>query len=191
MEAIFLDCGAGGPQLKRNPLGCWPPTIMSYSLRSYLLVLASFAASTSASAQQVGTVPLDSGTLIRISTTAGGAVRGRLLERFQPSLSSTLVFCAYPRSPCLSRTDPHVQSLSIAEVSTLDIAAGSHWLKGGSIGAGIGAGLGVFFIYLNNGLCDTSECRSAGPRTALGLTLFGFGLGALFGASSPRWKSAP
>jgi hypothetical protein len=22
MEAIFLDCGAGGPQLKRNPLGC-------------------------------------------------------------------------------------------------------------------------------------------------------------------------
>ena len=22
MEAIFLVCGAGGPQLKRNPLGC-------------------------------------------------------------------------------------------------------------------------------------------------------------------------
>jgi hypothetical protein len=22
MEAIYLVCGAGGPQLKRNPLGC-------------------------------------------------------------------------------------------------------------------------------------------------------------------------
>jgi hypothetical protein len=22
MEVIFLDCGAGGPQLKRDPLGC-------------------------------------------------------------------------------------------------------------------------------------------------------------------------
>ena len=33
MEAIFLDCGAGGPQLKRNPLGCsfthWTETTTS------------------------------------------------------------------------------------------------------------------------------------------------------------------
>jgi len=26
MEALFLVCGAGGPQLKRNPLGICPPT---------------------------------------------------------------------------------------------------------------------------------------------------------------------
>ena len=24
MEAIYLDCGAGGPQLKPDPLGCTP-----------------------------------------------------------------------------------------------------------------------------------------------------------------------
>src|SRR5512146_2235422 len=28
MEAIFLDCGAGGPQLKRNPLGSVPTSTL-------------------------------------------------------------------------------------------------------------------------------------------------------------------
>ena len=36
MEAIFLVCGAGGPQLKRNPLGCNAPTHGSMK-RSLLL----------------------------------------------------------------------------------------------------------------------------------------------------------
>jgi hypothetical protein len=27
MEAIFLYCGAGGPQLKRNPLGICPTPV--------------------------------------------------------------------------------------------------------------------------------------------------------------------
>ena len=31
MEAIFLACGAGGPQLKRNPLGANPEKPMSVS----------------------------------------------------------------------------------------------------------------------------------------------------------------
>ena len=32
MEAIFLVCGAGGPQLKRNPLGCTHKTMSLLSL---------------------------------------------------------------------------------------------------------------------------------------------------------------
>jgi len=164
---------------------------MSSPVRLSVALLASLVPYTPLAAQQVGAAPLDSGTLIRITMLSGGAVRGRLLEPFQPSTSSTLVFCSYPGSPCISKTEPHVQSVPSTTIATLEIGAGSHWLKGGLLGAGVGAALGGFFVYLANGLCDTSACRSSAPRTAFGLTAFGFGLGALFGSSSPRWKPAP
>jgi hypothetical protein len=102
-----------------------------------------------------------------------------------------LVFCSYPGSPCISTIEPHAQGIPASQITTLELASGSHWLNGGLIGASVGVVLGGAFVLLNDGLCNTAECRSSGPRTAVGLTIFGFGLGALFGASSPRWRLAP
>jgi hypothetical protein len=49
MEVIFLDCGAGGPQLKRNPLGShnfmlrWLESLEQWSGRVYSLVFLALA----------------------------------------------------------------------------------------------------------------------------------------------------
>jgi hypothetical protein len=160
-------------------------------MRSALIVLLAFPLFGPASAQRLGTAPLDSGTLIRIHLATMQIVRGRLLEPFQPTISPALVFCSYPRSPCRSTTEPPAKSIPVSQVTTLDVATGSHWLKGGLIGAGVGAVVGGAFIILANGLCDTSNCRSSGPPTAVSLTIGGFALGALFGSSSPRWSPVP
>lgn len=169
--------------------GRWPLHAGS-PVRLFIPILTSVVAVAPLKAQQVGSIPLDSGTLVRITLLHGHAVRGRLLEPFQPSASPAFVFCSYPAAPCMSRTDSHVQSVPTMEVTALEVAAGSHWLKGGLIGAGIGTALGGGADYLCRGLSDSpSECSHASV-IILG-ALWGFGLGALFGSTSPRWIPAP
>ncbi len=154
------------------------------------MILSSLVLLPAAVAQQLGAMPLDSGTLIRIKVSAGYAVRGRLLEPFQLSTSPTLVFCSYQGS-CISKTDPHVQAVPIAQIATLEVASGSHWLRGGLIAGGLVAVLGGGYLHLANGLCESPECRSSARRTTITVTIFAFGLGALLGAGSPRWRPAP
>jgi hypothetical protein len=83
-----------------------------------------------------------------------------------------------------------VQAIPAAQVTHLDIAAGSHWVRGGLIGAGVGALVGGFFILLADGLCDTAQCKTSSRRAALAPLGLGFGLGALFGSASVVWRPA-
>ena len=165
-------------------------------MRFFITALISLLPFTPAAAQQLGSAPLDSGTLVRINISTGHPVRGRLLEPFHPSASPALVFCSYPGSPCISRTEPHAQVMPVTQITTLEMATGTHWLKGGLIGAGIGAVLSGVLVYLAIGNCDNTGCHSSGHRTgvrlaAAGVTALGFGLGASIGDSSPRWRPTP
>ena len=65
MEAIFLACGAGGPQLKRNPLGAQPETIMRLSSLTLLV-----AACHSPGMARVAPTPLDSAGAVRLAIAA-------------------------------------------------------------------------------------------------------------------------
>lgn len=64
--------------------------------------------------------------------------------------------------------------------------AGSHWLTGGLIGAGVGVGSGLGIVY---GACTlteegTTNCRKVSmPIGAIIMGGVGFGLGALIGSA--------
>src|SRR6266545_179943 len=163
----------------------WRPHHIKCKITLTLLVVVH----TSASAQQLAAVPLDSGTLVRFHASNTHWVRGRLLQAFRPT-SSTLILCRYPAPPCAALSDPHVQAIPAGQVAHLDIAAGSHWVRGGLIGAGLGAAVGGFFIVLGDELCDTADCKTSSRRAALAPLGLGFGLGALFGSAAVRWRPA-
>jgi hypothetical protein len=157
--------------------------------RLAVTLLAFAVATTPATARQIGAMPVDSGTLVRVTLVTNTIVRGRLLERFSPSISDTFVFCSYPASPCASKTDPLVRSLPVAKVTKLEVGVGSHWVRGGLIGAGIGTVLMAAGIYFNNGLCESDDCLISRAWVISGAAV-GFGIGALFGGSSVRWEHA-
>jgi hypothetical protein len=67
-EAIFLACGAGGPQLKRTPLGAQPETILHISPCAPLGL--ALIACHPGSASRVGPAPIDSATAVRLAIAA-------------------------------------------------------------------------------------------------------------------------
>ncbi len=79
---------------------------------------------TSATAQQLTAVPLDSGTLVRFHASHTHWVRGRLLQAFRPT-SSTLILCRYPADAdevidrYLARLRPHYQRGEEALAATM------------------------------------------------------------------------
>ena len=134
--------------------------------------------------------PIDSGALVRIRTLSGSAVRGRLFNRLEPS-SSHLQLCIYPGRSCTQPSDERVRTFATADISRIDIAAGSRWRTGALIGALLGAASGS----LGHAFAEDSDAHS-GPVApeaqfliigALGGALWG----AIFGAGFDAWRLAP
>ncbi len=159
------------------------------SRRIVVVALSMIVTGMSARAQQLPTVPLDSGRLVRYSTVDSGLAQGRLLAPLHAQ-DSTFIACRYPANPCLNLTDLNVRRVPLARLRTLEVAAGTHWANGLLVGGAIGAGLGMLFYQLAKGLCDESSCLHGGERAAfISVALFG-ALGAAFGSSSVVWRPA-
>ena len=85
--------------------------------RTRSIVVGVIAALMPVSAQaQIATARIDSGALIRMWLSGTESVRGRLLQPFAPS-DTVLTSCRYPAVPCVSRSDPHVQTIAAARVT--------------------------------------------------------------------------
>ena len=132
---------------------------------------------------------LDSGRLVRLHLHDGTILRGRLLRAFT-SDSGQLTFCPYPAPPCPRAGDSRIATLDADLVSAMEVQRGTRLWRGVAIGAGIGALLGGFVGWLENGLCDRVGC---GTPTSLwvmsGAVQFGL-WGALFGSQGVVWGPA-
>jgi hypothetical protein len=135
----------------------------------------------------VTSVPIDSGTLVRMTPRVGPRFEGRLLQRY-PAAGSILLMCRYPGPPCTDPADS-VASRRI-EMSTLlhlDIQRGSHLGTGIVIGGIIGAALFSAGSSIGHSLCETADCGPSTMTVTLRGAVAGIVLGALFGGASPRW----
>ena len=160
---------------------------MSLGYRRFVTVVLGLALQKAAGAQRLATAPIDSGTVIRMHLANAQTVRGRLLQTFTPS-TSALTFCRYPGTPCATLSDPHVQTVPALQVTGLDVAQGTHLVKGAMIGGAIGGLLAFVYFQFGHGLCDTSRCISETDRGALGAFGLGLGLGVAFGSQSVKWR---
>ncbi len=143
-----------------------------------------------ATPQEPGAAALDSGTLVRMHLRSGEAVRGRLLQTFRPS-DATLTFCRYPGTPCATLSDARVDKMPAAHVEQIDVAHGTHWIRGALIGGVVGGLLAMFYIQLGHGLCDDSACEAESARYGRAAFALALGLGVAFGSQSVGWRPAP
>jgi hypothetical protein len=161
-------------------------------MRMPLVVIALLAGALPARAQMPLTrSALDSGTLVRMHT-ASMTVTGRLVKRFQV-LDTAFRFCRYPGPPCAGPEDSAaLRTLPTSMVLRLEVEGQSQWRKGaiaGGIFGGLLGGIGGAFL---GGTCEGTRCPSGfqgAVAGGVGGALFFGGLGALWGAAFPRWKS--
>ncbi|HEY4321322.1 MAG TPA: hypothetical protein VGM77_09110 [Gemmatimonadales bacterium] len=133
--------------------------------------------------------PILSGTVLRVHTSDGAIVVGRVLRDATPS-SSTLEVCMHLVQTCTAKRDAAARRIiPTARISGLDVRRG-HAAVGGIIGVLLGAGGG----YLVGHDIQTHECAGscAAPAigTILGAALLG-GVGALLGGGVARWVPMP
>lgn len=151
------------------------------------LVLASLLLIYRLPAQVAVPVPLDSGTLVRMTPTSGDPFEGRLIQRFPPQ-GSLLRSCRYPGPPCTDdRDSTRFRQTDLASLRMVEVQRGNHAGSGAAIGGVVGALLGGVFGGLAQSLCETQSCAHAGQTGAITLGVAGAVFGALFGAASPRW----
>jgi hypothetical protein len=153
----------------------------------HFLLMCGLAAPGLAGQGTVGSVSIDSGTLIRLTPRVGSTFEGRLIERF-PAAGHTLSMCRYPGPPCTDLSDSTaIRKAEIASLLRLEVQRGNHAGSGGLIGGGIGALFGVVVGSFARGLCDSSSCASGANWAPVTGALFGAAIGAVFGWASPRW----
>jgi hypothetical protein len=152
------------------------------------LMFASGIAVRGLSAQgAVTSVPIDSGTLVRMTPHLGAPFEGRLLQRF-PAAGATLFTCRYPGPPCSDPADSAAsRRVEMSSLIHLDIQRGSHVGTGAVVGGLIGAALFTAGGSIGHSLCETADCGPSTGALTLRGAVAGIVLGALFGAASPRW----
>ncbi len=161
-------------------------------MRTLLAVIELFGGAVPARAQLPLTrSALDSGTLVRMHT-ASKTVTGRLVKRFQVP-DTVFRFCRYPGPRCAGPEDSvALRTLPTSTVLRLEVEGQTQWRKGavaGGIFGGLLGGIGGAFI---GGTCEGTQCPSGfqgAVAGGVGGALFFGGLGALWGAAFPRWKS--
>jgi hypothetical protein len=159
-------------------------------MRAALVCTLMLAGVRAAPCQQLFSMPVDSGVLVRFTSSDSGTMRARLLLPLRPS-DSLLVGCRYPANPCRLGSDAGVRRVQVARISTLEVGRGSRLVKGMVIGSLIGTGLGLLFYEFARGVCDDSRCLSGAERGAvIPVVLFG-AIGAGIGSGSVVWTRAP
>jgi hypothetical protein len=132
-------------------------------------------------------VPMDSGTLIRMTPRAGEVFEGRLV-RPVPAAGSLLYACRYPGPPC---TDPGdsaaIRRVPVTSLLRIEVQRGSHAGSGALLGGAIGVVTGFLLGSLARGFCDSYRCVNGANMAPLSVGLVGAGIGGLFGWASPRW----
>jgi len=137
---------------------------------------------------------VESGTLVRMHPTTGGAIRGRLTQPW--TQSTTLVrVCRYPAPPCSGLSDTSAyQSISTSSLVNVEVQQGTHWASGAWIGGVFGGLFGALAGDFAWGMSDCFNCGGSQAAAIAGGALIGAvisaGFGALIGSSSPRWKPA-
>ena len=154
--------------------------------RMICIALCALAVTSSALGGQAVTLrsPLDSGTLVRLTPTSGTSMQGRLFQRAEPG-SASLCFCRYPGPPCTAGDDStRLRSQTMASLMRLEVQRGSHVVRGGLIGAGIGFLVGSLIKGLLDYSCE-GDCGQT--HYVLWGTLSVGALGALIDGSSATW----
>jgi hypothetical protein len=80
-------------------------------------------------------------------------------------------------------------AVQLDRVAQVQVKAGSHAGSGARIGGAIGLGLSVVGLLLASTDSWTSPTGGQVVSGLIGSTLFGAGVGALVGSSSPRWRT--
>ena len=132
-------------------------------------------------------IPLDSGTLVRMTPQAGAPVLGRLVQKFGPA-SSELRFCRYSGRPCTEAADSGaIRTMPAASLFRLEVQRGTHLQRGALIGGMAGAAL-TLIAWAEREPCDQGfDCGPSLGRVLVIFTSGGAALGALLGAVTPAW----
>lgn len=135
-------------------------------------------------------LPIDSGRVVRFQLHGGDVQRGRLLAPLCPT-SIRMVFCWYPGHPCTAGDSAGIGSVLTADLSRLDVVAGTRWRTGALIGAlfGIPAGA-VGHAFASDPDAGSGHAAPAAQYLVIG-ALGGALWGAIFGAGFDAWRPAP
>ena len=158
------------------------------ALTSCLVLLA--ATHVGAAQTPLLSLPIDSGRVVRFQVHGGEAQRARLLARLDPT-SIRMVFCRYPGNPCTAGDSAGIRSVLTADLTRLDVVAGTRWRTGALIGAlfGIAAG-GVGHAFASDPDAGSGHAAPAAQYLVIG-ALGGALWGALFGSGFDAWRPAP
>lgn len=147
-----------------------------------------FAAATPAVTQQpLVSVPIDSGTVVRLHFRNGPPVEGRLTATFTPD-STGFRYAIGTRISEYRTRFPRNRFTPAANVVAVDVQAGSHSQSGALVGGAVGVGFGVLGYRLFRSHCG--NCA-----TGLGFGVISLGglsalLGSQLGGRSYIWKPA-
>jgi hypothetical protein len=87
------------------------------------------------------------------------------------------------------RTGDPAGAVPLDRVAQVQVRSGSHAGSGARIGGAIGLGLSAVALLLASTDSWTSPTGGQVVSGLIGTTLFGAGVGALVGSSSPRWRT--
>lgn len=132
-------------------------------------------------------ITVDSGKVVRMSLP-DDTVEGRLIAPASSSIA-LISYCRYPGPPCHTLLDAGIDSVETSRVVHLDVANGSNWERGALIGGAIGAAIGgIGLSFAHGGFCELPECEGDAVWAAIGITIAGAAVGAVFGATSLTWE---
>ncbi|HET8649270.1 MAG TPA: hypothetical protein VFL95_04460 [Gemmatimonadales bacterium] len=140
--------------------------------------------------KRLGTEPLDSGTVVRLTWSDAQRQEAMLLRSYRPP-GDSLIYCSYPVAAC--GADPAIrktvstEALRALEVRTGD-RAGTGAVIGGVIGLVVAVGFALPLSESANGMKHAAARKILGVA---GVTALGAAIGAMAGSGSERWGPAP
>ncbi|HET6343835.1 MAG TPA: hypothetical protein VFH51_02835 [Myxococcota bacterium] len=133
-------------------------------------------------------LPLDSGTVARLTWRADGRQQVQLVSSLGPT-SDSVRYCTYPSSGCGPGSVNPVQVRPTAALAGIEVRHGNHVRRGALWGAAVGIFMTAYGLtWMANAESKPSTGRQIGIST---LMLGGsIGVGALLGSGGHDWVPA-